>query len=101
MSGATLKVADDSRCEVTGDLDFSSVPDIWPLLAERIGAGGELTVSLAGVDRANSAGLVMLVEARDRARDSACKLNLVDIPSALRDLAAMSGCDAIIAPEGA
>ncbi len=101
MSGATLTAAGDARCEVAGDLDFSSVPDIWPQLEKRISAGGELTVSLAGVDRANSAGLVMLVEARDLAKDSACNLSLTDIPSALRDLAAMSGCDTIIAPASA
>lgn len=98
MNGASLNAVGDTRCDVAGALDFSSVPAIWSQLEARLKRGGELTLSLAGVDRANSAGLVMLVEALDVAKRSACALKLIDVPAELHDLAAMSGCDDIIGP---
>ncbi|MBT8430161.1 MAG: STAS domain-containing protein, partial [Gammaproteobacteria bacterium] len=79
---------------------FSSVPEIWPSLEKLLRAGGELTLSLSGVNQANSAGLVLLVEARYLARQVNCQLKLVDIPEELLDLARMSRCEDLIAANG-
>jgi phospholipid transport system transporter-binding protein len=84
-----------------GVLDFSSVPQTWPALEKLLRSGGQLTLSLADIRRANSAGLVMLVEARDRARRNNCRLQLVDLPSGLLDLARMSGCEELVAQNDA
>lgn len=81
-------------------LDFSSVPRLWPSLEKLLQAGGEVTLSLSDVSQANSAGLVMLVEARDLARKGSCELRLVDVPKELLDLAAMSRCEDFIAEGG-
>jgi phospholipid transport system transporter-binding protein len=84
---------------VGGVLDFDTVPEIWPaldaLLTET--SDSQLTLSLAGVSQANSAGLVLLLEARDRARQLNCRLDLVHVPRDLHDLASMSQCEALIA----
>ena len=71
---------------VAGALDFTSVPLVWPALARLMRTRG-VSLSLADVDRANSAGMVMLVEARDLARQTGCQLVIVDIPSEFIDLA--------------
>ena len=96
MSEATLKPAGRGRWKLAGILDFSSVPALWPALEGLLKAGGRLTLSLAGVRQTNSAGLVLLVEARDLARRSDCSLSLTDIPAELLDLARMSRCETLL-----
>ena len=50
----------------TGELDFASVPQVWPLLEST--ARPQAERDLGGVEfSTNSAGLVLLVEARDLA----------------------------------
>lgn len=101
MTTARLTPDGDGRWALGGALDFASVPDVWPSFARLLRDGGQLEISLAGVERTNSAGLVMLVEARDLARDNGCSLKLVDLPAELLDLARMSRCEALIAGNGA
>jgi len=96
MSTATLTAAADNSWALGGTLDFTSVPDVWPAVERLVDRGGQLTLSLAGVDRANSAGLVLLVEAHDRARRSDCALHLTDVPDELLALARMSGCASLL-----
>ena len=96
MTAATLTVGGEGRGELAGDLDFSSVPEIWPAVQKFLASGDALTLSLARVGRANSAGLVMLMEALDLARSKSGRLRLSDIPEELLDLARMSGCDELL-----
>ena len=100
MSEASLTASGDGRWEVAGTLNFASVPQLWPSLQKLLQAGGRLTLSLAGVSQANSAGLVMLVEARHLARQAGCKLQLADVPGGLLDLARMSRCEEWISENG-
>ena len=96
---ASLTPAGEGRWVLGGVLDFATVPEIWRALDALLidTSSGELTLSLAGVTRANSAGLVMLLEARDRARKLNCRLDLVHVPQDLHDLASVSQCEALIA----
>ncbi|MCB1787831.1 MAG: STAS domain-containing protein [Chromatiaceae bacterium] len=99
MSGATLKQAGRGRWKLSGVLDFNSVPAIWPALEKLVSAGGRMTLSLAGIRQTNSAGLVLLVEARDVAQRTHCHLHLTDLPAELLDLARMSRCEGLLANE--
>jgi phospholipid transport system transporter-binding protein len=81
---------------ITGALDFSSVPLVWPELAQVITDNDRVSLSLGEVQRANSAGMVMLLEARDLARQTGCELVIAEIPSELVDLASMSQCEQLI-----
>ena len=96
MSGIELAAAGEGRLRLSGDLDFASVAEVWPRLEARLTRGGRLTLSLDGVSRSNSAGLVLLVEALDVARQRGCRLALADLPAGLLDLARMSRCDALL-----
>lgn len=97
MSEARLTQAADGRWVLGGQLDFSSVPEVWPTLEQQLRQGRPVTLSLRDVERANSAGLVLLIEALDVARRVDCTLSLVDIPEELIHLARMSSCDDLIA----
>jgi phospholipid transport system transporter-binding protein len=77
-------------------LDFASVPGVWRDLERLLGQQDSMAISLAGVQQANSAGLVMLLEATEVARRNGCQLMLRDLPSELLDLAKMSGCGDLI-----
>jgi phospholipid transport system transporter-binding protein len=96
VSEPGLAASGDGRWTLSGALDFSTVPDLWSALERLMNDNSELTLSLAGVSRSNSAGLVMLVEAQGLARGGACRLQLVDIPAELHDLADMSGCEHLL-----
>ena len=96
MNEASLAQAGDARWALRGVLDFGSVPVVWPRLEQLLRGGGDLTVSLADVESANSAGLVMLLEAQDLAHRCRCSLHLVDVPAELLALAQMSGCEDLI-----
>ena len=96
MTEAHLTELGDGRWELSGRLDFNSVPRLWPALAAALKKGGNLTLSLSGVGHANSAGLVMLVEARDVARRVGCRLRMIDVPGELLDLARMSRCEELV-----
>ena len=96
MSQATLSAEAPGQWLLSGALDFASVPVIWPRLAEVITASPRMTLSLRAVERANSAGLVLLVEARGLAQQSGCRLDLSDVPRDLQDLAGISQCEELI-----
>lgn len=96
MSEASLTGSGDGHWDLVGPLDFSSVPTVWPALEKALQAGHGVTLSLSGVSHANSAGLVMLVEALDLARRRGQDLKLRDVPAELLDLAGMSGCADLI-----
>ena len=96
MTAATLSVVAEGHGELAGDLDFSTVPEIWPAVQKLLTSTDTLTLSLARVGRANSAGLVMLMEALDLARTRHARLRLLDVPEELLDLARMSGCEGLL-----
>lgn len=100
MTAARLVAAGQGRWSVSGALDFDSVPDVWKELSALIAQGSDLSLSLESVDSVNSAALVLLLEARDLARRSGCRLSLIDVPPALLDLASMSQAEGLIAERG-
>ena len=96
MTEVSLSEAGDGRWALSGDLDFTTVPQVWPALEQILGRGQPVRLSLDRVGHTNSAGLVMLIEALDVARRAGSALSLVDIPAELRDLARMSSCEELI-----
>ena len=96
MTAASLKAAGDGQWQLAGDLDFNSVPDVWDQLAPMVEQRHELSLSLHGVVRTNSAALALLVEALDHARRHGCRLQFHDLPADLLDLARMSRCDTLL-----
>ena len=96
-SEARLEPSGEGRWRLVGDLTFASVPAVWPAVEALLQDGGRAQFSLGGVGRANSAGLVMLLETLDTARRRGCEVSFVDVPVELLDLARMSNCDGLIA----
>ena len=95
MTGAKLEAAADDLWRLSGELNFASVPDVWSQLEPSLSDSPKLALSLRGVTRSNTAGLVLLVHALDVSRRSGCSLSIRDIPQSLLDLARVSGCDSL------
>lgn len=96
MASASLSVPAAGRVELSGELDFSSVPQIWPQLRQLIEQEPQLELSLAEVSSSNSAALALLLEAVQTAGSADKSLRLRDIPSDLMDLAVLSNLDELL-----
>ena len=90
MTTGTLQPAGDGKAKLSGTLDFSSVPQLWPQLSRLIDRSDRLELSLAGVDSANSAALALLLEAGEHAGRRGHELCFSDVPQGLLDLASLS-----------
>ena len=75
---------------LSGSLDIASIPLLWEQLANLISVAGPLTISLKAVEQSSSAGLAVLLQALQVARQNDCNLRFKDIPDDLEDLALMS-----------
>jgi phospholipid transport system transporter-binding protein len=93
--GATLRGDGAASLQLAGVVDFANVPALWKELAPLVERRHELTLSLAGVERINSAGLVLLLEALDHARRHGCRLTFTDLPEDLLALARMTRCESL------
>lgn len=80
-----------------GRLDFTSVPKLWHLLQQQIHTTPDFTLDLSQVEYADSAALVLLLQAQQEAGQQAGKLALKNIPQDLLDLARLSNVDKLLA----
>lgn len=89
----------DGVLAVAGDLTFETVPDVYAesrAWFER--AGGRITVDLAEVQRADSAGLALLIEWLRRAQARRVPIAFVDVPEQLQSLARVHGVGRALGP---
>jgi phospholipid transport system transporter-binding protein len=96
VSGAELMAQEAGRLALTGALDFSTVDDLLPRGLAMLDGKGPLVLDLAGVTRANSAGLVLLLEWLDQAQRRDCELHFAHLPTALADIARISNCTELL-----
>jgi phospholipid transport system transporter-binding protein len=97
---ALLKVEPraDGVIAITGVLSFETVTAALAASSEFLTAGGKRRFDLAGVTRADSAGLALLVEWLKLAQQ--CKASVVfeNDPAQFRALATASGLEALLFP---
>ena len=104
--GATGVVNPDAQLEVAGsswqlrgELRFDTVSELLKKLTAALGvasAGAQLQLDLAGVSRADSAGLALLLETLGIARRSGRSLKIVNAPATLRTLAQISDVETML-----
>ena len=98
MSGAELAVVGDGRFELRGALDFSTVGELLSRGLDVFTGHRQVVLDLAGVTRANSAGLALLLEWLDHGKKRGFELRVVNLPESLRAIARMSNVDAMLVP---
>ncbi|MFP3874825.1 MAG: lipid asymmetry maintenance protein MlaB [Thiohalophilus sp.] len=97
MSETAIKPQDDNSYLISGELNMQTVPgllqQVEPILAR---SQGEVCFDLQAVTRSDSAGLALLVEWMQFARQRDRKLSFRNLPDQLRDIARVSGLDALL-----
>lgn len=87
----SIERADDNRLVITGELNMQTVPalagEAHALLAQ---ASGELAVDLAGVTRADSAALALLIDLQRQARRQDCSIRFYHLPEQLDQILRLS-----------
>ena len=87
----------DGRFRISGELTFATVT---PLLAESrglfAGAGHSIEVDLSRVERADSAGLALLIEWMRQARNQEQSIRFFNLPEQLMAIASASDLDGIL-----
>lgn len=78
---------------IEGELNNQTVPNISQELLKLISSVKDknLTVDLAQVSRSDSAGVALLVEVMQQAKQANLKLQFSNLPSQMRDIAGLSG----------
>jgi phospholipid transport system transporter-binding protein len=95
----TLEQGDDGVWRIPGVLDFDSVPALYRQ-TDALLASGPVELDLAGVERANSAGVALLLEWRRQAHHRGIELYLRDLPAAVLQLARLSDVEGLVSGSG-
>ncbi len=95
-----FEVSSPGRQALHGELSVESARELWER-GRTLLLQGELTLDLEGLSRVDSAGLAALVALTREARTRGTPLGFVNIPAQLRNLAAVSGVEALLPLEPA
>lgn len=90
MGVAEFAALGEGRFQVTGELDFESVPGIWERSAADLDASPEPRIDLGGVTRVDSAALALVIEWLRWGAERGRRLHVVNVPEKLMALARIS-----------
>lgn len=93
---ATLSANGDGSWRIEGVLDFASVAALFGRTREVLAGADAVTLDLSGVERANSAGVALLLEWRREARRRGIALELAGLPEAVLRVARLSGVEDVL-----
>jgi phospholipid transport system transporter-binding protein len=92
-----LTALEDQFWGLSGDLTFATVGDFLPQFDELIAnTQGCAQFDLGKVERADSAGLALLLEGIAIARRKGCQLGFRNLPDNLQDLAQISNVEGLL-----
>lgn len=79
--------------ELAGDLTRDTVPDLWDDLQVLTFEQSSLALSLSGVLRVDSSGMVMLIHLLEHAKKQNCHIMLSFVPEQLMTLVTLSSAE--------
>jgi len=95
MTGS-IESGSDGRLYLRGDVTFGTVPEIWEQARALLDASTDLVVDLRDVQRADSAGLALLVEWMRAAKRSRTAIRFLNMPAQMLAIARVSSLDQIL-----
>jgi phospholipid transport system transporter-binding protein len=98
-AAAADAVAEGDAVLLTGRIDLTTVAGLADRARELVAGRAETRVDLAGVERADSAGLALLLELQRQANRTGGVLRFSNVPASLRAIADACGADAVLALE--
>jgi phospholipid transport system transporter-binding protein len=97
MSEPRLEAVAAGRFRLGGELSFVTVPGLVRRGGELFENGAELSIDLADVTRADSAGVALLIEWRREAQRRGCGIRFENIPAQMQAIARLSYVDRLLA----
>lgn len=91
-----LQEIEKDRYLIEGELGFTTVSAILPESSRLFNGGSEIVVDLSGINRADSAGLALLLEWLGMARTINRRLKYRNIPEQIVKIAKISGLEQIL-----
>lgn len=95
-SSAELKQAGDGRLTLSGALDFDTVAKLRPLLRRYLRPGERISVNLKRVGHCNSAGLALLLQWVEDARQQGSDIQFRNLPHSLAEIADLYNLKSLI-----
>ncbi len=92
MSAELLKDS-SGEFQLTGYIDFRSVPQLVQQTNTLFVDNQDVTVNLSGVEQSNSAGLALLIHWLRAAQERQGRIKFKNIPSQLLEIAKISGVE--------
>lgn len=86
----------DGVVRLTGNLDFDSVPQLHGRTKALFDGRDTLVIDASGVERANSAGVALLLVWRAEARRRGCELRFEGLPESVLAVARLSGVETLL-----
>ena len=96
MADARLVENADGIWLLQGELGFMSVPSVLHHAGVNMLGKEQITVDLKGVDRADSAGLALLVEWLRESEIAGNRIEFVNVPAQLLSIARVCGLEEIL-----
>lgn len=83
-------------CRANGELGFATALQAHAKLQRLITAGSSVRIDCSGLERIDSAGLAVLLDAVALARDRGTDLRYVNLPAGVLRLARLGGVDSLL-----
>ena len=96
MSESGIVPRGDGRYALTGELSFTTVPELWRSGNHVFGGEAAVCLDLAGITRVDSAGIALLIELTRAVRSRGGKILLEHAPPQLMAIATVSGLDKVL-----
>ena len=96
QSVAQLEVSTNGQLKLSGTVNFKTVPGLVVDSQALFKNANGLEVDLADVNRADSAGVALLVEWQRRAQEINEPIRFINIPSQMLAIARLSGVDEML-----
>ena len=96
MSEAGISRSGEGRYAISGDLTFTTVPDILRSGYGDLARDGRVQVDLAGITRVDSAGIALLIDLARTVRKRGGDISLLHAPPQLIAIAGVSGLEAVL-----
>lgn len=97
MSEASLTHGgEEGAFALQGSLSVDTVPSLWARANAELHDAPELTIDLQSVERADSAGLALLIEWTRWARQNGQQIRFINLPDQMLAIARVSGLDTML-----
>jgi phospholipid transport system transporter-binding protein len=96
MADAGYTDQGDGHWLVSGELGYATVPGLLASAGRSMQGEGAIEVDLAGVTRADSAGLALLIEWTAASERAGRKIHFIHVPAQLLSIARVCGLEEIL-----